>query len=219
MKPLVISVASGLPRPRFRGWVHTWAFAVSVPAAIVLWFLADQPGARIGVGIYGVCLMAVFGVSAAYHRLAISERAQTIMQRFDHATIFLMIAGTYTPVCLVALPPRWWIPLLSVIWAGAVIGVGCKLLGSERIQGYSSSLYLVLGWVALVGLPSFVRHLSVSALGLMVVGGVLYTVGAIFFWLQRPDPAPLVFGYHEVWHVFTVLAGASHFAMVAVVVV
>lgn len=216
-RPPVVSVASGLVRPRWRGVLHTWAFVASIPAAIVLLVLADDTRARVGVAVYGVCLIAVFGVSAGYHRLARTVRAQELMQRLDHATIFLMIAGTYTPVCLVVLPMTWWIPLLAVVWTGAVIGVGMKLIGTPRLSRWGTALYLVLGWSALVAIPRFVVSLTPAALGLMVLGGVLYTIGAVCFLLKRPDPLPRVFGYHEVWHAFTVLAGVAHFSMVAAV--
>lgn len=210
----IVSVASGLPRPRWRGWVHTWAFVITLPAVIALMLVAGNALARVSVGIYGVGLAAVFGVSASYHRLARSERAQHFMRRADHATVFVKIAATYTPVCLLALPRGWGISLLSAAWGIAVLGVGFKLFAPRRIISYASVLYLVIGWVALVGLPVIARSLTGTELVLLVVGGVVYTVGAVAFWLRVPDPLPTSFGYHEVWHAMTVVAAVAHFAMV-----
>ncbi len=214
----IVSIATGLPRPAWRGRLHAWAFFGSIPAAVALVLVADGSLDRIAVGIYGISLMALFGVSAAYHRLATTERAQRRMQRLDHSTIYVMIAGTYTPVCLIALPRSWGIPALVVVWVSATIGIALKL-GPVSLLRVSNALYPVLGWAALVMLPVLWRNLSVPELLLLVAGGALYSVGAIVFFRRRPDPVPSVFGYHEIWHAFTVLAGVTHFAMVALVTV
>ncbi len=215
----IISVATGLPRPTWRGRVHSWAFFASIPAALVLVLAADGPKTKVAVIIYGLSLMAVFGVSAAYHRLAHSEVAQQRMQRLDHSTIYVMIAGTYTPVCLVALPPRWGIPALAVVWTCAVAGIILKLIGPTRWMRLSNGFYPLLGWAALVLTPVLIRSLTGPELWLLVFGGALYSAGAIVFLRRRPDPRPQVFGYHEVWHAFTVAAGVAHFAMVTMVTV
>lgn len=216
-KPTV-SIATGLPRPHWRGRIHGWAFWLTLPAAIVLLTKTERITERIGVTVFAASLLAVYGVSALYHRMARSERAQRVMRRLDHSMIFVLIAGTYTPVCLVALDGRWPTVMLAVIWTLAAIGITSKFLGSEAVLRFGNSLYLIMGWLALAVLPSLVSSLRPGAVILMVVGGVLYTFGAILFFLRRPDPNPVVFGYHEVWHSFTVVAGASHFAMVALVV-
>ena len=184
----------------------------------MLLLVTDHAAARVGVAIYGTSLALLFGVSAAYHRLARSPRAQRVMRRLDHSMIFVLIAGTYTPICLVALPSPWGVSILSTVWGLAGLGIGAKILGPDRVLKIASSLYLLLGWVALVALPVLLRSLTRLEMGLLVAGGVLYTVGAILFHRRRPDPNPAVFGYHEIWHSFTVMAGASHFAMVALVV-
>ena len=160
-------------------------------------------------------MAALYGSSAAYHRLARTERSQRIMQRLDHSMIFVLIAGTYTPVCLLALPSTWAVPMLVVVWGFTVIGVMTKVTGTDRIMRISNSLYIVIGWLGVIALPVLLRTISPAALILLMLGGVLYTVGAVIFFLKRPDPNPAVFGYHEVWHSFTVLAGVSHFGMVA----
>jgi hemolysin III len=188
---------------------------LTIPAVIALVAVADPVGARIGALIFGVSLAALYGSSAAYHRLAWTERSRRIMRRLDHSMIFVLIAGTYTPVCLLALPSSWAIPMLLVVWGFALIGVITKVIGTDRIMRISNSLYIVIGWVGVIALPVLLRTVSLAALTLLMLGGVLYTVGAVFFFLKRPDPNPAVFGYHEVWHSFTVLAGVSHFGMVA----
>lgn len=194
--------------------LHAWAFFVSIPAALLLVAVAGDVRSRVAVSIYGASLMAVFGVSAAYHRLAHSEVAQRRMQRLDHSTIYVMIAGTYTPVCLLAIPSRWGVPALAVVWTCAIGGIGLKLLGPPRLMRLSNGFYPLLGWAALVLSPVLVRSLSSSELLLLVGGGVLYTIGAVIFLRRRPDPMPSVFGYHEIWHAFTVLAGVAHFGLV-----
>jgi hemolysin III len=214
----VLSIITGLPRPAWRGRIHTWAFWLTLPAVAALVLAVDQLGARIGCAIYGASLASVYGVSAAYHRLARTERAQQVMRRLDHSMIFVLIAGTYTPVCLVALPHNWAWPLLGSVWLLAAVGIGGKVWGSDLVMRATNSLYLVIGWLAVLALPVLVRSLSPAALTLLVTGGALYTVGAVLFYLRRPDPAPAVFGYHEIWHAFTVVAGVAHFAMVALVV-
>ncbi len=213
----VISVACGRPRPSWRGRIHTWAFIAAIPAAAALILISSNAIERVGAVVYGISLAAVFGVSAAYHRLAVSERAQHIMRRADHATVFVKIAGTYTPVCLVALPRSWGLPLLVAAWSIALLGVGVKVLAPRRFLPWASALYLAVGWVALAGLPALVRYLSTPALILLLAGGSTYSVGAVLFWLQRPDPKPSVFGYHEVWHVVTVVAAAAHFGTIVLV--
>ena len=214
----VVSVTTGLPRPTWRGRIHLWAFWLTIPAVIVLLSMADRLGARIGVVIFGVSLAALYGCSAAYHLLARTERAQRLMRRLDHSMIFVLIAGTYTPVCLVALPARWAIPMLSVVWGLTLVGIATKVWGTDWILKISNSLYIVLGWIVVVAMPVLVRTMRPAAIAFMIAGGLLYSVGAGLFYLRRPDPNPAVFGYHEVWHSFTVLAGASHFTMIALII-
>lgn len=214
--PPVIAVATGTPRPRWRGLLHAWAFWLTLPAVAGLVIAADQ--GRGAVLVYGLSLAAVFGVSAAYHRLARTEAAQRIMRRLDHSMIFVLIAGTYTPVCLTVLPRSQWVPLLAAVWGLAVVGILLKLWGPDRLLRPTNALYVVIGWLAVLALPTFLRTVSPLGMAFMVAGGVLYSVGGIIFYRRRPDPVPHIFGYHEVWHLFTILAGACHFAMVAVVV-
>jgi hemolysin III len=205
------------PKPRLRGRFHQVAFFLSIPAGVVLATLAPSAVARAAALVYSVSLTAVFGASAAYHRVPWSEKALRRMKRVDHSMIYVLIAGSYTPVLLLAMHGVWSITLLSLVWAGAAVGITLKL---ARIDGFSvltAILYIALGWLAIVALPQLVHRLSPAALVLMVIGGLLYTVGAIVLARRRPDPSPTVFGYHEVWHAFMVAAAACHYAMIAIV--
>ncbi len=211
-----ISICTGLPRPRWRGRVHTWAFAVAIPAALVLVRLADGgPATRLGVAVFGVSLAAVFGVSAAYHRLARSPAAQRLMRRIDHSMIFVFIAGTYTAVGTVSLSPVALGVLMVVVWTIAAAGIVAKVNGSGRLFTLSNWLYLAICGPWLIVMPAFVGSVPPGPLVLMLFGGACYGLGAIVFYRASPDPDPDVFGFHEIWHVATVLGGASHVAMVA----
>jgi hemolysin III len=205
-------------RPTWRGRLHTWAFLAAIPGAAALIVQASHPAAVVGASIYAAALLAAFGTSAGYHRLARGERARRVMQRLDHSTIYVLIAGTYAPVCLIGLPPAWGIPLLCVVGGGALVGIVCKQFGVDRFRVLEVALYPVLGWAALAAAPALVRHLSGAELALLAAGGVLYTVGIPVLVRGRPDPWPRTFGYHEVWHTFTVAAGACHFAAVGLLV-
>ena len=205
---------SGVGPPKWRGRLHSWAFVCSMPAGVALVVLAERATARIAVTVYVVSLAALFGTSATYHRLARSPTARRRLKRLDHSMIYVLIAGTYTPLCLLALPPAWGIPVLAVVWAGACMGVVVKAAGIKRFLGVANGLYIVLGWAAVVALPVLVTSIPPSGLALMLFGGIAYTVGAVVLLRRRPDPRPNVFGFHEVWHACTVVGAVSHFAMV-----
>ena len=207
-----------LERPTWRGVLHVVAFVVAVPAGILLISAADGASGRTASAIYALSLLLVFGTSAAYHRLPRTERARVIMQRLDHSMIYLLIAGTYVPLCLVALPREWGIPLLAVVGSCAVVGVILKVTAFDRAQWVSMSLYPIMGWAAVAAAPALLQHLTPIELGLVIAGGVAYTVGMPVLFSRRPNPWPRSFGYHEVWHTFTVVAAALHFAAVAAVV-
>jgi hemolysin III len=203
-----------LVRPRWRGRLHTWAFASVLPAGILLLASLDHAMARVSAAVFVTSLALVFGTSAAYHRLTTTPVAAERMRRLDHSMIYVLIAGTYTPVCLLALPPAWGIPLLAVVWTGAVVGIVLKQIDLVRFRVPAAVLYMVMGWAAIVATPVIFSNISRLAFGLMVAGGVAYTLGALVFWRRRPDPRPAVFGYHEIWHAFTIAAGGCHFAMI-----
>ena len=194
--------------------MHAWAFVCALPAGVLLVLVADRAIARVATGIYALSLVAVFAASTAYHRFARTERARRRLRRLDHSMIYALIAGTYTPVCLLRLPRSWGIPLLAVMWGAAVIGILVKALGGERLMPLGNALYIVMGWASLVALPVMVDRVSPAGLVLMGIGGVFYTAGAVVLLRRRPDPRPAVFGFHEIWHACTVLAAGVHFAMV-----
>jgi hemolysin III len=209
---------SSVVKPTLRGRLHQVAFFLSIPAGIALVGLARTTAARVAAVIFAVTLTGLYGVSAAYHRGEWSIGAHRLMKHLDHAMIFVFIAGTYTPITLLALRPAWGIALLAMAWTGAAVGVLITVLRLERWHAVGFVMYLVLGWLAIVATPQLLHSLSRPELALLVGGGVLYTVGAVVLARRRPDPHPAVFGYHEVWHTFVVGANACHFVLVALLV-
>lgn len=205
-------------RPTWRGLMHGWAFVLAIPGGVMLILLADRPAARVAAAIYVGTLLLMFGTSAAYHRLAHSYRARVVMQRLDHSMIYLLIAGTYVPICLLALPRAWGIPLISVVGVLAMLGITIKLVAFRKLSWLGYALYPIMGWCALIAAPALGTHLSALQIVLIAAGGVAYTIGFPVLMLRRPDPWPSVFGYHEVWHSFTVLAAALHFSAVTLLV-
>ncbi len=210
----VVTSAETNERPTWRGWLHAVAFAVAIPAGLALIVLADTAAARMSAAIYAATLAMMFGTSAAYHRLAQSETARRRMQRADHSTIFLLIAGTYVPITMVVMPPRWGIPILAIIVTLAVTGIILKTLVFERVQWLASALYPLMGWIAVITMPVLLDELTAAQLAFVVAGGVVYSLGIPVLFLRRPDPWPTTFGYHEVWHVFVIVAAGLHFVAV-----
>jgi hemolysin III len=205
-------------RPTWRGRLHTWAFMAAIPLGLTLLLTADRPASRVAAAVYATSLVALFGTSAAYHRLANCVRSRRIMQRLDHSMIFLLIAGTYTPMCILVLPPAWGIPVLCVVGAVALTGIALKLFAFDHVRGLGSVLYIALSWAVIAALPVLVHRLTLSEMVLLFGGGIFYTGGAVVFSTRRPNPRPAVFGYHEVWHACTVVAGLCHFATISLVV-
>lgn len=207
-----------LERPRLRGWLHVWAFAVSVVAGVVLVAVASVTrGAEtaLATSVYALTVVLLFGTSAMYHRLAWSTPTRhALVARLDHSMIFVFIAGTYTPFALLTLPESSGRAVLAVVWTGALGGVLLKTIWITAPRWLGVPLYLALGWVAVFVFPDLLRHGGVAAVALLAVGGLIYTAGGIVYGLRKPDPRPLVFGYHEVFHLCTVVAATCH--MVAV---
>lgn len=172
--------------------------------------------ARATVLVYVVSLLALFSTSASYHLFTRSFRAQHTMQQIDHAMVYVLIAGTYTPVCLLALPTMIGIPFLIAIWSAAAVGMGLKFV--RRARKTAAGMYLVIGWAVIAVLPWVYSSAGFTSLLLFALGGVAYTVGAVLFLLKRPRLVPHVFGYHEVWHIFTVVAGVLQFAAMGVLI-
>ncbi|MDG4794819.1 hemolysin III family protein [Micromonospora sp. WMMD1082] len=200
-------------KPRMRGWLHTYAFFVALVCGIVLCSIAAaRPGwtPLIACAVYSLTVCGLFGTSALYHRRVWSTRGFQVMRRMDHSMIFLFIAGTYTPFCLLLLETRAAVIMLSVVWGGALAGVALKLIWPHASRWISAPLYLALGWVSVAMLPDILHYGGVSALVLLSVGGGIYTVGAVFYTLRRPNPWPTVFGHHEFFHACTLVAAICH---------
>lgn len=206
-------------KPRWRGRLHQIAFIASIPQGLALVAAAADWASRVSAMVYALTLSGLYGVSASYHRLGWTPRALVRMQKLDHSMIYLLIAGTYTPISLLVLEPSWAVATLAVIWAGAIFGVGLRLLGADRMRKLGAALYIILGWMAVLAAPQFVGALPWPVLTLVMVGGVLYTLGAIVLLRRKPDPSPLVFGYHEIWHVMVVAASLCHYAAIMWLVV
>lgn len=219
-----MSTASSAPlpevvtKPLLRGWLHLICFFLALPAAVLVVALASSPRGRVGALVYAVGLVALFGVSGTYHRGRWTDAKRRLMQKLDHGTIFVMIAGSYTPLCLLAL--QGWVAwtMLVLSWSMAALGFVLAFASSRTTRIMRGTLYIVMGWTSVIAAPQLVRHLSLAELTLIAVGGVLFTIGATFLATHWPDPFPRVFGYHEVWHVLVVAAVVCHFVAIASVV-
>jgi hemolysin III len=202
-----------LGKPRLRGRLHQYAFFVALVCGIVLCSIAlTRPGIEpfLGTLVYSITVCGLFGVSALYHRRVWSERGYQIMRRADHSMIFIFIAGTYTPFCLQLLSSTKATVMLSLIWGGAVGGVALKTIWPHLPRWVGAPLYLALGWGALAIMPDVLHRGGVACLVLMVAGGVIYSVGAVFYAMRRPNPWPNVFGHHEFFHACTLVAAICH---------
>ena len=203
-----------LVKPRMRGWLHFWSFAVSVAACATMIAVSAAlvgAGAALATTVYSVTVLGLFGVSALYHRRTWrSPRSRTVMRRLDHSMIFLFIAGSYTPIAALAMdrPTAEWV--LPLVWIGALAGVALKTSWPYAPAWVGVPIYVALGWVAVFVLPDLLHNAGVAALVLLLVGGALYTVGGVMYALRRPDPWPHTFGYHEFFHAATVLAAVCH---------
>jgi hemolysin III len=207
---------TGRWRPRWRGRIHGGATFVTIPAGIALAIAAPGALATTAVSIYVASLVALFATSASYHLLTRSERAQRIMQRLDHSMVYVLIAGTYTPVCLLALPRSMGIVFLSLIWVAA--GVGIVLKVRWRGRKTAAAMYLLIGWAIVVVIPWAYHSIGAVGLALYAAGGIVFSLGAVLFYKQWPVLRPEVFGFHELWHVLTVVAVVLQFSASAVMI-
>jgi hemolysin III len=202
-------------KPRLRGWLHAGTFPLAVIAGVVLITLAPTTAGRVSATIYTVTAALLFGTSAAYHRGSWSPRTQGVLKRLDHSNIFLIIAGTYTPFAALLLPSGRARVLLFIVWGGAVGGVLFRVLWVGAPRWLYTPVYIALGWVAVIYLPDFLRQGGVALLSLVVIGGLLYTVGGVVYGVKRPDPSPRWFGFHEIFHACTVAAFIVHYIAVS----
>ena len=214
----VRSADLALERPALRGVLHLIAAGLAVAGTVLLLLVADSPSGYVGGAIFASSLMLLYGSSATYHQIRWRPSWRNVVKRLDHAMIFVLIAGTYTPFCLdVSL--AWGIPMLSVVWGLAGAGVLLKLVWPDGPRWLSVGLYVGLGWVALVAASEVIDQYLGSPLALLIAGGALYTVGGVVYAARRPDPWPRIFGYHEVFHTFVVAGSALHYAAIAIYVV
>jgi hemolysin III len=206
-------------KPRMRGVVHEYAFFVALVAGAMLIIAAPSPKARLATAIYVVGLAGLLGTSALYHRVTWRKpNVRRWLRRLDHSMIFLLIAGTYTPFALLVLSQPLSMVVLVLIWTGAAGGIVLSLLWPDAPRPVTAAVYLAVGWVAVIALPQLFDRLGGLGIAMIMLGGVLYTVGAVVYARQRPDPYPTVFGYHELFHVLVVAAAALHFAVIAFLV-
>ncbi len=201
-------------KPRLRGWLHAYAAAISLASGASL--IAVAAVLRGGVAgsvtaIYCATVTLLFGTSALYHRRTWSPRAHLLMKRLDHSMIFVFIAGTYTPLAVLTLPTGKTIAVLAGVWSGAALGVGLQLFWPKHPRWLSAPCYIALGWVAVFVFPDLLHRGGVAVFVLIAVGGLVYTLGGIVYALKRPDPYPGTFGFHEVFHLCTLVAAICHY--------
>jgi hemolysin III len=202
-------------KPRLRGVFHQYAFFASLASGTLLVLLAATTRALVAAAVYAASMSALFGVSALYHRVTWTTPARRRMRRLDHAMIFLLIAGTYTPVGLLVLHGTLGAVVLAVVWGGALVGIVLQLAWTTAPRWLGGTVYLALGWVAVAAMPQLFARLGVTGGLLIVVGGLVYSAGAAVYALRRPDPVPAVFGYHEVFHLLVIAGVAAHFLAIS----
>jgi hemolysin III len=203
-------------KPRLRGVSHEWAFFLSLGFGAALIILAETPKATLAVAIYAISLSALFGTSALYHRVNWTRPSvRQWMRRLDHSMIFFLIAGTYTPFALLVLNGTLAMAILVVVWIGAIAGAIVEMIWIDHPKWASALIYLSLGWVAVAAFPELWTSMGPGGTLLVAAGGLLYTAGAVVYALQRPNPIPATFGYHEVFHLLVIAAAVAHFSAVA----
>ncbi|HEU4738755.1 MAG TPA: hemolysin III family protein [Solirubrobacterales bacterium] len=203
-------------KPKLRGVSHEWAFFLSLGFGTALIILAETPEATLAVAIYAVSLSALFGTSALYHRVNWRRpQVRQWMRRLDHSMIFFLIAGTYTPFALLVLNGTLAMAILVVVWIGAIAGAIVEMIWIDHPKWASALIYLSLGWVAVAAFPELWSAMGIGGTLLVAFGGLLYTAGAVVYAVQRPNPNPAIFGYHEIFHLLVIAAAVAHFSAVA----
>jgi hemolysin III len=203
-------------KPKLRGWMHAASAPLTLAAGVVLVVLSPNATTRIGSAVFATSALVLFTVSGIYHRGTWSPRAWLFLRRFDHANIFLLIAGSYTPFTLLLLHGADRIVLLSVVWTGAILGVLFRVFWNDAPRWLYTPIYIALGWAAVFYFGDFVQHANTAVIVLMVVGGGLYTLGGVVYGFKRPNPFPRWFGFHEVFHTLTIAAFVAHYVGVSI---
>jgi hemolysin III len=212
-------IAGELAKPKWRGVLHQAAFVVAVGIAPLLILTADGGRAQFAAAVFAGSVVACFGASALYHRVTWKPRARLWMRRIDHAGVYLLIAGTYTPVSMLVLRGAWRPVVLTIIWAGAAAAIVLKFVWVGAPKWLAAAIGIALGWVAVIVLPQLVGRVNLAAVILLVAGGLAYTLGAIVYVRRRPDPVPAVFGYHELFHALTIVGVACQYVAIAFFIV
>jgi hemolysin III len=205
-------------KPRLRGWLHLVAFPVAFAAGAVLVVLSPDTKSRVATAVFTLCSSTLFGISALYHRGRWGARGSALLRRLDHSSIFLLIAGTYTPFALILLGGGSGRLLLILVWAGALLGIAFRIVWIGAPKWLYLPVYIALGWAAIFWLGDLAASAGPAVLTLIIVGGGLYSLGGLVYGLRKPDPAPRWFGYHEVFHSFTIIAFVIHYVGVSMVV-
>jgi hemolysin III len=212
-------VVDGIARavkPRLRGWLHAGTFPIALVAGIVLVVLAHGTRATVATAIYATTAALLFGVSALYHRGHWSPRTEKRLKRLDHANIFLIIAGTYTPFSLVLLHGHGGNTLLWIVWVAALAGIAFRVLWVGAPRWLYTPVYIGLGWVAVFYLPELLKTGGPVVVTLLAIGGGLYSIGGVVYALKKPNPSPQWFGFHEVFHALTLAAFATHYVAISI---
>ena len=206
-------------REPFNGLSHLAGAAAALLGIVgLLVWGGDRPVKVIALLVYGLSLVGLFLASGIYHSVVASPKVVAVLRKIDHSAIYLLIAGTYTPFCLLAFTGFWKWGLLAIVWSLALVGMVVKVFLINTPRWLTAGLYLLMGWMGVGAIGEFTQRLPVSALAWLVAGGVLYTLGAIIYITRKLDFAPGVFGFHEVWHIFVILGAGAHFIAVALVV-
>jgi hemolysin III len=208
-----------LTKPLLRGVLHQAAFAVSLVVGTLLIIGADGARGHVAAAVFAGSVAACFGASALYHRVTWGPRLRLWMRRIDHAGVYLLIAGTYTPVCLLVLNGTWGHVVLAIVWVGAAAAILLKFFWVAAPKWLAAVIGLALGWLGVAVLPQLATRLNPAAVVLLAIGGIAYTAGAIIYVRRRPNPAPAVFGYHELFHAFTIVAVACQYVAIAFFVI
>ena len=196
-------------KPSWRGWIHAGTFPVAVVLGVVLLVAANGPAAKLSSLVFAISSLLLFGVSALYHRVNWGPRGKRLLKRMDHANIFLLIAGSYTPITVLALPPAKSTLLLTLVWIGAGLGILFRIFWIGTPRWLYVPLYLLLGYASLAFIVDFYAA-NATMMTLILVGGLCYTVGAVIYALKRPNPFPGKFGFHEIFHTLTLAAFLCH---------
>ncbi|WAB80572.1 hemolysin III family protein [Microcella daejeonensis] len=205
-------------KPTWRGWIHAGTFPVALVAGIVLLIVADGAAATWSSAVFMTTSLLLFGISATYHRFTWSDRTRILLKRLDHANIFLLIAGTYTPLAVLALPPDKGYLLLGLVWAGAALGIGFRVFWIGAPRWAYVPLYLLLGWAAVLYMGDLFAA-DAAMMVLVIAGGLAYTAGAVIYGMKKPNPVPGIFGFHEIFHALTVIAFLCHWTGILLVAI